>query len=474
MSLPRIYPIVLCGGSGKRLWPASRKSMPKQFARIASELSLLQETVRRIEDISCEPPIFLTCDDYRFIVFEQLAEIGASNSGVFVEPESRNTGPSVAAAAEMICKVDPSGIILVFPADHMMDSSIAFGEAVLQSAQYAREGKIVTFGVRPNQAETGYGYIELTAPEDTTGQAQPFVRFVEKPDAAHAEEMVQSGKYLWNSGIYMATADRVRAAFARHAPELQGAVAQSVREAKADLDFLRLGPTFTDAPSVSLDHAIMEHETGIVVPLSTDWSDLGTWRSVWTVGEKDDNGVVQSGEALSLECQDTLLKSEDDSVQIVGIGLRNIAAIATRDAVLITDMDCSQSVATAVGELKKRGAPQAEDFRQMFRPWGHYETLALGSRFQVKSIVVRPGGQLSLQSHVHRAEHWVVVEGTAAVTVGRDEKILSENESIYIPLGEIHRLANPGKVELRLIEVQTGAYLGEDDIMRYEDIYDRV
>jgi mannose-1-phosphate guanylyltransferase/mannose-1-phosphate guanylyltransferase/mannose-6-phosphate isomerase len=262
-------------------------------------------------------------------------------------------------------------------------------------------------------------------------------------------------------------------AFGRHAPQLRAAVRRSIREAKTDLDFLRLGPCYAEAADLSIDYAVMERETGSTVPVSVGWSDMGSWRAVWEATQRDAAGVATSGTALALNCQDSLLSARDEGIQVVGIGLRNIAAIATRDAVLIADLDSSQSVADAVKELRLRKAPQAEAFRKEYRPWGHYETLALGSRYQVKSIVVKPGGELSLQSHMHRSEHWVVVEGTALVTLGSTVSTLAENQSIYIPLGEVHRLANPGKVDLCLIEVQTGAYLGEDDIIRYQDIYAR-
>jgi mannose-1-phosphate guanylyltransferase/mannose-6-phosphate isomerase len=473
MSLPKVHPVILCGGSGKRLWPASRKSMPKQFVRFGDDASLLQQTIRRLEDISCAPPVLLTANDYRFVVAEQAAELGLKGHRLVIEPEAKNTGPAVCAAVELIQAQDHDALVLICPADHVIADVMTFANAVAAAIPSAARGEIVTFGIRPDRAETGFGYIELASGTGTDGIPQPFRRFVEKPDEKTAAAMVESGRFLWNAGIFLASAKTLISAFGRHAPGLRAAVRRSIREAKTDLDFLRLGPSYGEAPDLSIDFAVMEHLTGSVVPISVGWSDMGSWRSVWETADRDASGVTLSGQALSMNCQDTLLSARDDGIQVVGIGLRNIAAIATRDAVLIADLDSTQSVADAVKELKLRKAPQAESFRQEYRPWGHYETLALGSRYQVKSIVVKPGGELSLQSHMHRSEHWVVVEGTARVTIGDSVSTLSENESVYIQLGKVHRLANPGKVALRLIEVQTGAYLGEDDIIRYEDIYAR-
>lgn len=473
MSLPKVHPVILCGGSGKRLWPASRKSMPKQFVRLAGDTSLLQQTIRRVEDISSAPPVLLTGHDYRFVVAEQAAEIGLKGHRMVVEPEGRNTGPAVCAAVELIHAQDHDALVLICPADHVISDVMTFAKAVAAAIPAAARGEIVTFGIRPDRPETGYGYIELASEVHPDGLPLPFVRFTEKPDAATAEAMVASGRYVWNSGIFLASAKTLMTAFGRHAPALRAAVRRSIREAAADLDFLRLGPAYAEAPDLSIDYAVMENVQGTVVPVSVGWSDLGSWRAVWDASRRDADGVAATGQALAIHCQDSLLSSRDDGIQVVGIGLRNIAAVATRDAVLIADLDSSQSVADAVKELKLRRAPQAEQFRQAFRPWGHYETLALGARYQVKSIVVKPGGELSLQSHVHRAEHWIVVEGTARVTIGETVSQVAENQSVYIPLGAIHRLANPGKVDLRLIEVQTGAYLGEDDIIRYQDIYAR-
>ena len=473
MTTPQIHPVILCGGAGKRLWPASRKSMPKQFVRLTGDQSLLQETVRRVEDIACAAPMLITTEDYRFVVAEQMQEIGSQGHKIVIEPEGRNTGPAVCAAAELIHDADADALLLICPADHVIADPLALARAVAAAAPRARDGEIITFGVRPDRPETGYGYIEIADANAPDGAPQDFVQFIEKPQAEAAAEMLAAGRYLWNAGIFLASAKTLRKAFDRHAPEIQLSVVRAISEAQRDLDFLRLGKAYVEAPDLSVDYAVMEHETGAVVPISAGWNDLGSWRAVWQTTQQDAQGVALRGSCTAIDCAETLLDSTEDGIEVVGVGLRNIVAVATRDAVLVADLDSAQSVSDAVAELKRRKKPQAENFRKAFRPWGHYETLSLGPRYQVKSIVVHPGGKLSLQSHVHRAEHWVVVEGTARVTIGTEEKLVCENQSVYIPLAEIHRLENPGKVPLRLIEVQTGAYLGEDDIIRYEDVYDR-
>ncbi|MBT8475099.1 MAG: mannose-1-phosphate guanylyltransferase/mannose-6-phosphate isomerase [Alphaproteobacteria bacterium] len=468
-----IHPVILCGGNGTRLWPVSRKSMPKQFARLNGEHSLLQQTLLRLEDAGCGTPVLVSSEEHRFTVGAQAEEIGVTEHHVIIEPEARNTAAAICAAAEVIATLDPKALILVAPSDHAIGDVMEFSATIARGAEAAREGHIVTFGIVPERAETGYGYIELDARKGIADGVQDYLRFVEKPDAPTAEAMVESGNFLWNAGIFLATVETFRTAFGKHAPEVRAAARASVRGARADLNFLRLGADFAKAPSISFDVAVMEKEAGKVVPMQANWSDLGSWKSLWQEASRDEDGVATRGACHALECSDTLLFSQDDGIELVGIGLKNIAAVATRDAVIVTDLDASQSVSQIVPMLRAEGCRQAETFARCERPWGHYETLSLGHRCQVKSIVVTPGGQLSLQSHVHRSEHWIVVEGTATVTIGREERLLSENESVYIPLGEIHRLANHGKVPLQLIEVQTGAYLGEDDIVRYEDIYER-
>jgi mannose-1-phosphate guanylyltransferase / mannose-6-phosphate isomerase len=471
MKQTTIRPVILCGGSGKRLWPVSRKSQPKQFVRLFGQDSLLQATLRRMKGLGCQKSLLMTAEDYRFVVEEQLAEIGTEGARVIVEPAPRNTGAAICAAAVLALADDAAAMLLIAPSDHHIGDEPAFGKAVAAGLTAAKTGQIVTFCIQPDRAETGFGYIELA--EDLGGGVHRFARFIEKPAAAQAAEMLASGRFAWNAGIFLASARVILDAFARHAPELTRHVQAAVASGRPDLSFFRLGPEFTKAPSISIDYAIMEHVQGAVVPVNAHWNDMGSWRSVWQESERDGQDVASSGAVLALNCENTLLRSDDPAVQVVGIGLKNIAAVATRDGVLITDLNTTQDVSQAVTQLQAAGIRQADEFPRHARPWGHYETLALGPRFQVKSIVVKPGGQLSLQSHVHRAEHWIVVEGTAKVTVGKIEKLVGENQSVYIPLGEVHRLANPGKLPLRLIEVQTGAYLGEDDIQRYEDVYAR-
>jgi len=468
------YPTILCGGSGTRLWPLSRKSYPKQFVPLLGEMTLFQASAQRLAGADYAPPLVLTNADFRFIVTEQLAEIGIDPGAVLIEPEGRNTAPAILAAALHVLAQDPEGVLLVAPSDHVIPEPEAFRAAVARGLPALAEGKIVTFGIAPTHAETGYGYLELAeAPE---GEAPvPLRRFVEKPDAMRAAEMVAAGNYLWNAGIFMFRATDIIAAYEEHAPELVAPVRAAVVGAKADLGFLRLAPEpWAGLPDISVDYAVMEWAANLaVVPFSAGWSDLGGWDAVWASGAADDTGVVTLGEATAIDCETSLLRSESEGVELVGIGLKNVIAVAMNDAVLVADMGQAQQVKTAVEALKAKGAKQAVQFPKDHRPWGWFETLALGSRFQVKRIFVHPGGSLSLQSHHHRSEHWIVVEGTARVTIDDKVQLVTENQSVYIPLGAVHRMENPGKLPMVLIEVQTGAYLGEDDIIRYEDVYAR-
>ena len=467
-----IYPVIMCGGSGTRLWPLSRQSYPKQFSPLFPGGSLFQRTIQRLGGTGLADPLLLTNEAFRFIVAEQLSDAGSQPTHIVIEPEGRNTAPAVAAAAHLLAQTDPDGIMLVLPSDHVINDSEAFMEAVALGVEAARAGHVVTFGIKPDRPETGYGYVELA---DAPGVgAQPFVRFVEKPDQARAEEMLSSGRYLWNSGMFVFSVRSVLEAFAAHAPDVDQAAGTSVNDGKTDLCFFRLDPAgYAKCPDISIDYAVMEHVQGMVVPVDCGWNDLGSWATVWQEAPRDGDHVSAGVGTVAIDCKRSLLRSDDPGTRLVGLGLKDIVAVATRDAVLVADMKRAQDVRLAVDALKAEGAPQATEFPRCYRPWGWYETLALGGRFQVKQIMVKPGGQLSLQSHVHRAEHWVVVAGTAKVTVDDNEQLLGENQSVYIPLGAVHRLENPGKVELHLIEVQSGAYLGEDDIVRYEDVYAR-
>jgi mannose-1-phosphate guanylyltransferase / mannose-6-phosphate isomerase len=472
MALSDISPVILCGGSGKRLWPLSRKSHPKQFGRLLGDKSLLQSTVERFGEIGCGSPVMLTGADYRFIVGEQMSELGVEPRSIVIEPEGRNTAPAIAAAAVMLAADNPDGLMLVAPSDHVLRDLEAFTKAVEEARAAALDGSLVTFGITPDRPETGYGYIELEAPPGGM-EALPFVRFVEKPDEETAQEMMASGRYLWNSGMFLFPVKRLIEAFEKHQPAMLAAVRQAVSEGKEDLDFFRLGKVYSAAEDISIDYAIMEREQGMVVPADLGWNDLGSWQTIWQEAGPDEKGVATVGLADAIECENTFLRVQGRDMRLIGLGLKNIVAVATRDAVLVADMERSQDVKLAVELLKAKGATQAESFARHHRPWGWYETLDLGDRFQVKEIMVKPGGVLSLQSHHHRSEHWIVVAGTAKVTVNEEVKLVTENQSVYIPLGAVHRMENPGKVPMHLIEVQTGTYLGEDDIIRYEDVYAR-
>jgi len=471
-----ITPLLLCGGSGTRLWPLSRKSYPKQFVPLLGDETLFQQTARRLSGAGFAPPVVVTNADFRFIVAEQMAEIGAEPGAILIEPEGRNTAPAILAAALWLEKTDPDALMLVAPSDHVIPDAAAFRAAVAAGVPAARAGQIVTFGIAPDRPETGYGYLELaTAPKADAPGAVALKHFVEKPDQASAEAMLASGRHLWNAGIFLFSVAAILDAFRAHRPAMIGPVRAALDEGETDLGFLRLAPgPWAGADDISIDYAVMEKAENLsVVPFAGGWSDLGGWDAVWRDGAHDARGVGLSGHATAIDCDDTLLRSEDEALEVVGIGLRDIIAVAMPDAVLVADAGRAQDVKQAVAALKGKGVRQATEFRKDHRPWGWFETLALGPRFQVKRIHVHPGGVLSLQSHHHRAEHWVVVEGTARVTIGDEVSLVAENQSVYIPLGTVHRLENPGKLPTVLIEVQTGSYLGEDDIIRLEDVYAR-
>lgn len=422
------------------------------------------------------PPLIVTGSDFRFIVTEQLHEIGIDPGAILIEPEGRNTAPAILAAALHLIQEDPEAILLIAPSDHVVPDAAAFRDAVVKGLPALGEGRLVTFGITPDRPETGYGYLELARAPDGNTDAIPLNRFVEKPDSAQAAAMLAEGRFLWNAGIFLFRARDVVDAFKAHAPTLTAPVEEAVSQAQHDLGFLRLAPgPWAQVEDISIDYAVMERAANLsVVPFSGGWSDLGGWDAVWRGSNPDGAGVVASGHAHAIDCRNTLLRSESDGQEIVGIGLDNIVAIAMPDGVLVASMDRAQDVKKAVAVLKARKVTQADILPRKYRPWGWYESLIVGGRFQVKRIVVHPGAALSLQSHMHRSEHWIVVEGTAHVTIDNEFRLLTENQSVYIPLGSRHRMENPGKVPMVLIEVQTGAYLGEDDITRYEDRYSRI
>lgn len=470
-----ITPVLLAGGSGTRLWPASRKAFPKQFAPLIGPESLFQSSARRLAAPGFSAPVVMTNADFRFIVAEQLDQIGIRPEAIVIEPEGRNTAPAILAAALRVAAGDPQALLLVAPSDHVIPDNEAFSLAVTEGAKAARKGRIVTFGITPSRAETGYGYLQT---EGAGEGALPLKRFVEKPDAERASAMLAEGGYLWNAGIFLFAAQTLIDAFSAHAADYLEPVQAAVDGAIGDLGFLRLarGP-WAGLRDESIDYAVLEKANNLsVVAYSGHWSDLGGWDAVWREvqdGTPVDRGAVTDAHSTAIDCDNVLLRSDSADMQVVGIGLSDMMVVATSDAVLVAPMNRAQDVKQAVSALKVKGRKQAEVFPRDHRPWGWFETLALADRFQVKRIVVKPGAALSLQSHVHRSEHWIVVSGTAKVTVDETVTLVTENQSIYVPLGAKHRMENPGKVPMVLIEVQTGVYLGEDDIIRYEDVYSR-
>lgn len=472
-----IHPVLLCGGSGTRLWPLSRKSYPKQFVKLMGEESLFQASAKRLAGNGFDAPSVITGSDFRFVVIEQLAALEIAPADILIEPSARNTAAAICAGALALEAREPGALMLVAPSDHVIPDAARFRTAVEAAAPAAAGGQLVTFGIRPDRPETGYGWLELSNPPDAEFSAtpQPLKSFVEKPDLAKAEALLEGGLHLWNAGIFLFSTSAILEAFAKHAPETLARTKAAVEAAERDLGFTRLAADpWAQLEDISIDYAVMERADNLtVVPYGGAWSDLGDWQAVWREQDPDENGIVATGPATAIDCRDTLLHSTSEAQELVGIGLEDIIAVAMPDAVLVAHKDRAQEVKKAVAELKAKGAVQAETLPRDFRPWGWYESLVVGQRFQVKRIHVHPGAALSLQSHHHRAEHWIVVEGTAKVTIDDQVKLVSENQSVYIPLGAVHRMENPGKVPLTLIEVQTGSYLGEDDIIRYDDVYAR-
>ncbi|KIC35680.1 mannose-1-phosphate guanylyltransferase/mannose-6-phosphate isomerase [Leisingera sp. ANG-M7] len=468
-----IYPVILCGGSGTRLWPSSRRAFPKQFAAFAGKQSLFQSALSRLSGPDFDAPVFVTNEDFRFLVEEQADALGLLDGRIILEPAMRNTAPAVLAAA-LILKDQPEALMLVAPSDHMIRDTEGFLASVAVAAKAAQEGALVTFGVAPDRPETGFGYLKLAAPA-AAGQAVPLSGFLEKPDRETAAGLLEQGNVLWNAGMFLFRVCDILEAYRQHAPHMLALCDAAVAQGEEDLGFFRLGARpYKEIGAVSIDDAVIGKAGNIVtVPLASDWSDLGSWDSLHAISAEGPDRLAEMGPVTAIGCENSLLRSEEDNIQLVGLGLKNIVAVAMRDAVLVAGLDQAQDVKKAVEVLKANRVPQAGEYPRFHRPWGWYETLCLGERFQVKRIMVKPGGILSLQSHMHRSEHWIVVAGTAQVTVGETVKLLTENQSVYVPLGEVHRMENTGKVPMYLIEVQTGAYLGEDDIVRYEDVYNR-
>jgi len=456
----------------------SRRSYPKQFSKLAGDATLFQESALRLktsEAIEFAPHITLTNSDFRFIIGEQLQEVGIDPGPILIEPDAKNTAAAILAASIFAHATDEEAVLLVAPSDHLISDKVEFHRAIAVGLPQVISGQMVTFGIKPTHPETGYGYLKLAREAlDQSGTAR-VESFVEKPNVNDAQKMLTEGHYVWNAGIFLFRAHDMIDAFRVYAPKSLELVERAVSDASTDLGFLRLAPgPWSDLEDISIDYAIMEKARNLVaVPYTSTWSDLGGWDAVWMDGDKDPSGNVTTGAARALDCNNSLFRSESHTQQLVGIGLNDIMAIAMPDAVLVAHRARAQDVKRAVSLLKSEGVDQAEVFPKDFRPWGWFESLAMGQGFQVKRIHVKPGAALSLQSHERRSEHWIVVEGTARVTIDDTVQTMAEGQSVYVPLGARHRLENPGASPMVLIEVQIGSYLGEDDIVRYEDLYAR-
>jgi mannose-1-phosphate guanylyltransferase/mannose-6-phosphate isomerase len=473
MSDKPIVPVILSGGSGTRLWPVSRESFPKQLWPLISDHTLLQETALRARGERFAPPVIVCNQEHRFLIAEQLRAAGIPGPRILLEPVGRNSAPAIAAAAILVAETDPDAVLWLLAADHVIVDVAALHKSLAIAATAARAGRIVTFGMRPTAPETGYGYIAIGAALDDAPDAFAVAEFVEKPDAARAARLATDGRHLWNSGMFVFTARTLLEELASHAPDVLHAVRRAMAERTSDLDFVRLGvEAFTACPSISLDYAVAERTSrAAVVPADIGWSDIGSWGALWELGRKDEQGNVTVGDVLLESARNCYVRS--DGMLATVVGLEDAVVVVTEDAVLAMHRDHAQDVKKVVDRLKAAGRNEAVAHNRMYRPWGFYECLIQGDRFQVKRIVVTPGRKLSLQKHFHRAEHWVVVNGSALVTRDDETFLVRENESVYLPLGCVHRLENPGKIPLALIEVQSGAYLGEDDIVRIDDVYNR-
>lgn len=470
-----LYPIVLAGGSGTRLWPLSREMFPKQFLTLQDHQTMLQATLARLQGIEMQGVTVICNEDHRFLVAEQLRQVGALNHNILLEPAGRNTAPAVALAA---MQAPADALLLVLAADHVIEHADAFQDAVRAALPFAEAGHLVTFGIVPTAPETGYGYIQQgEALVEGVGKARTVRRvaaYIEKPTRAVAESYLANGQYLWNSGMFCFRASRYLEELHKHRPDVLAASQKAMAGAKADLDFIRVdAEAFKACPDISIDHAVMEKTNdAVVVPMDAGWSDVGAYGALWEVLPKDPQGNVHRGDVLTHESEGNLVFAENALVATVG--LRDTVVVQTKDAVMVAPRSRVQEVKQIVGRIKAAGRSEHKLHRQVYRPWGHYDSIDAGERYQVKRITVAPGAKLSVQMHHHRAEHWIVVSGTAIVTLDGKEQLLAENESIYLPIGAVHALENPGKIPLELIEVQVGSYLGEDDIVRFEDRYGRM
>lgn len=473
---PLIHPVILCGGAGTRLWPASRRNQPKQFAMEFDGLSLFQHAVTLVDAPGFAKLEVITGEDQKYRIIEQMARIDRIPGVVLVEPEARNTAPAVLAAALHIAQTDADGVLLVLPSDHRVSDQPGFRAAVAAALPRALAGDLVTFGINPSRAETGYGYLELSDPAGLAATLpQPLVRFVEKPDAARARAMFEGGCHLWNAGIFLMSVKSAIAAFAMHAPEIHAAVSTAVAAAQTELPFITLDKAgWATAPSISVDYAIMEKAANLaVMPYHGYWSDLGDWSSVWRDGDPDDHGNVLAGDSLAYGCRTSILHSEVKDQMIVGLDLDDMIVVATADAILVAPQTSSQKVGEVVKELRQIERPEGVRARHDHRPWGWYDSIAVRNGFQVKHIMVAPHQALSLQSHERRSEHWIILSGQASVTVGTTVRQMGRGDYVFIPTGAVHRLENHGAAAVLMVEVQVGDYLGEDDIVRYADRYAR-
>lgn len=465
-----LLPVIMAGGSGSRLWPLSRTLRPKQFLSLSGEGTMLQQTLARLNGLDFYAPIVICNEDHRFLVAEQLREIDCNEKDIILEPCGRNTAPAIALAALYALEKGEDPDLLVLSADHLIDDLVSFQKTIFSAESLSVQGKLVTFGVLPSRPETGYGYIQKGSP---FGEGFNVTKFVEKPDISTAQAYVDSGKYLWNSGMFMFRASKFIEQLGIYSPEILASCKAAIVNATRDLDFVRVDfNAFSSCPEDSIDYAVMEKtDCACVVPLDVNWSDVGSWSSLWDIASKSPQGNVIKGDVIVEGAANSLIRAE--SRLVAAVGVKDLLIVETKDAVLVADKNNSQDVKKIVNRLKKEKRPEFESHREVFRPWGKYDSVDEGDRYQVKRITVKPGEKLSTQMHHHRAEHWVVVSGTARVTNGDAVKLLSENESIYIPIGAVHCLENPGKIDLELIEVQSGSYLGEDDIVRFEDLYGR-
>jgi mannose-1-phosphate guanylyltransferase/mannose-6-phosphate isomerase len=468
-----LIPLILSGGSGTRLWPVSRRNLPKQFLELAGKGTLFQQTIartRRLPDVV--EPIVVASEDHRFLAADQLLEAGVEDATIVLEPLARNTAPAIALGAMQALQRDADALLLVLPADHLIGDTAAFVEAVKLATPLAEQGWLVTFGIRPDRPETGFGYIRRA--EAVDGHGFRVEQFVEKPDRATAESYLADGGYDWNSGMFLFKASRYLEELAAHAPAMLAAVRDAHAKASVDLDFVRIDhDAFAQVPDRSIDYAVMEKtQRAAVIPVSCAWSDIGSWSALWLTGDRDADGNLREGDTMAVDTRNSLLRSHDRHL-LATVGVDDLIVVTTPDATLVAHRDAAQDVKKIVEQLKAAGRSEHSLHRVVHRPWGNYDSLEAGERFQVKRIQVKPGASLSLQKHHHRAEHWIVVSGTAEVTCDDKVFLLGENQSTYIPLGSKHRLRNPGKLPLELIEVQSGSYLGEDDIVRYDDVYGR-